>query len=158
MTPMNADTSGDRLSRLAGAVRESTLKRLRLVGPGLEMWRPTSGAMSPAELARHLLDCDRWLFDVLNGIVADPIVGPPAPASSFSRTDYIELLKNLESSGVERQRSLAALSEARLAERWHDRRFGPETPLWWTITRGNLDHEAHHRGQLAVYLRLMRHG
>jgi len=33
-----------------------------------------------------------------------------------------------------------------------DERFG-ETTLWWIVVRGNLDHEIHHRGQIAAYLR-----
>jgi uncharacterized damage-inducible protein DinB len=36
-----------------------------------------------------------------------------------------------------------------------DDRFGGEVTLWWTIVRGNLEHEAHHRGQIAVYLRIV---
>jgi uncharacterized damage-inducible protein DinB len=152
---MDPESSGGRLSQLSSAVRESTLKRLRSVSPGFECWRPTSLSMSSAELAQHLLDSDRWLFGLLDGNAADPIVGPPVLASSFSRPDYDALLSNLETSGLERQRRLAGLSDARLAERWHDRRFGPQTALWWTIARGNLDHEIHHRGQLCVYLRLM---
>ena len=28
-------------------------------------------------------------------------------------------------------------------------------PFWWLILRANLDHEIHHRGALAVYLRVL---
>ena len=27
--------------------------------------------------------------------------------------------------------------------------------MWWIIVRGNLDHETHHRGQIAAYLRML---
>ena len=36
-----------------------------------------------------------------------------------------------------------------------DDRFGGDVSLWWVVVRGNLDHEAHHRGQLATLLRII---
>lgn len=152
---MSVESSGRMLARLSEAARESTLKRLRSVGPGLEIWRPTPGVMSCVDLARHLLDADRWLFGVLDGRTTSPVAGRPGLAPCPTRAEYEDLLAALEASGVERARRLAGLSAARLAARWHDPRFGPDTALWWTIARGNLDHEIHHRGQVSVYLRLI---
>ena len=37
-----------------------------------------------------------------------------------------------------------------------DPRFGESVSVWWIIVRGNLDHEIHHRGQIAAYLRALR--
>ena len=151
---MSTETSGVRLAQLSEAARESTLKWLRAVGLGLEAWRPTAETMSFVDLAQHLLDADRWLFGVLDGQPASPIVGLPGLAPISTRAEYDALLLALEVAGIERARRLAGLSDARLAECWCDARFGPGTSLWWTIARGNLDHEIHHRGQISVYLRM----
>jgi uncharacterized damage-inducible protein DinB len=37
----------------------------------------------------------------------------------------------------------------------YDDRFNDEVSIEWIILRGNLDHEIHHRGQIAVYLRML---
>jgi uncharacterized damage-inducible protein DinB len=36
-----------------------------------------------------------------------------------------------------------------------DDRFGCQVSVWWVIVRGNLEHEAQHRGQVASYLRIL---
>ena len=35
-----------------------------------------------------------------------------------------------------------------------DERFGGNVSVWWILLRGNLDHEIHTRGQIALYLTL----
>lgn len=50
------------LATFASAVRESSLKRLRAVPVGAENWRVDPEAMSFADTAQHLIDCDEWLF------------------------------------------------------------------------------------------------
>ena len=49
-------SEGRRLAEFSRAVRESTLKRLRLVPDGFENWRISPQAMSFADVAKHLID------------------------------------------------------------------------------------------------------
>lgn len=142
------------LAAFARAVRESSLKRLRLVPAGRENWRPAPEAMSFADLAHHLIDADEWLFRKLAERALEPMVGRAGEAGEATRDRYMEMLARLEQTGRQRADLIAGLSAEQLAEPIFDRRFGGEVTVWWVIVRGNLDHEVHHRGQIATYLRM----
>ncbi len=131
------------------------MKRLRRVPPGQENWRIAPGAMSVADLAQHLVDTDEWLFKKIEVKTLDPIVGYTGAVEITDRADYLALLDALIRTGAQRCALLESLTEDQLDEKIFDARFGGEVSLWWIIVRGNLDHEIHHRGQLAAYLRAM---
>ncbi len=153
-----APKESENLAAFSRAVRESSLKRLRLVPEGRETWRPTPEAMSFADLAQHLIDADEWLFRKLEERALEPMVGSVGEAGEVSRADYLGLLARLEETGRQREALIAGLSPDQFAEPIFDRRFGGEVTVWWVIVRGNLDHEIHHRGQIATYLRIARSG
>jgi len=46
------------------------------------------------------------------------------------------------------------LSDADLNSAIQESMESGDTTQWWAITRGLIDHEIHHRGQLQVLLRL----
>ena len=141
-----------RLAELSEAVRRSSLKRLRAVPAGREDWRIHPEAMSFADLAQHLIDADRWLFEKLEDPSLEPMFGRAGLVEDSTRGRYLELLRELQRTGEQRRELLAELSGAELSQRIFDRRFGGQVTVWWVVVRGNLDHEAHHRGQIAAYL------
>lgn len=149
------DAEDHNLAAWSRAVRESSLKRLRLVPAGRETWRPTAEAMSFADLAQHLIDADDWLFEKLEVRTLEPMVGRAGITGEPSRAEYLDLLARLERTGRQRSDLIEGLSPEQLVEPIFDRRFGGEVTVWWVIVRGNLDHEVHHRGQIAVYLRMV---
>ncbi len=149
-------SEGRRLAELSRAVRESSLKRLRRAPPGYETWRPSDGAMNLADLAHHLVDADQWLFQKLENPKLPKIVGRAGEARIQSRDEYEDLLDQLERTGEQRAELLEGLSEDDLGRHIPDDRFGGDVSVWWVIVRGNLDHETHHRGQIASYLRAIR--
>lgn len=110
--------------------------------------------MSFAEQAVHLVDCDHYLIDRLDGKAVAPVTGPPDLLVSVSRPEYESLMAALERTGRQRSVLLEGLGEDDLSRSVNDSRFGGEVSLWWLIVRGNLDHEIHHRGQIAAYLRV----
>jgi len=144
-----------RLSELSAAVRESTLKRLRLVPRERENWRPTEAALSFADVAQHLVDADEWLFRKLANPELTGIKARPGIATVADRALFQALLDRLSVLGEARCRVLAGLHENDLRALVPDDRFGGNVSVWWVIVRGNLDHEAHHRGQVATYLRIL---
>lgn len=148
-------SEGKRLAQLSRAVRDSTLKRLRVVPAGSENWRPSPGAMSFADLIQHLIDADRWLFEKLRRKDLRPMVGTVGCFDSVDRDRYQTLIEALKQEGVRREELLEGMTDADLSELVHDERFGNQVSVWWIIVRGNLDHEAHHRGQIATYLRII---
>jgi len=150
------EKENQRLSEFSNAIRESTLKRLKAVPEGKENWRPSSGAMSFADIAQHLIDTDNWLFKKLKLKNLDPIQGRAGSTEIANRNQYKALLIGLEETGKKRARILEGLRREELDEEIYDSRFDGKVTAWWIIVRGNLDHEIHHRGQLAVMLRILR--
>ena len=142
-----------RLALFSGAVRESTLKRLRLVPEEHENWRISSKAMSFADLAQHLIDADSWLFEKLRIKNLKPMAGRAHLVEIRDRNQYDVLLGELEQTGDHRNSMLDKITDEELSEMIHDDRFGGEVSAWWIIMRGCLDHEIHHRGQISAYLR-----
>jgi len=152
-------TESEQLAAFAAAVRDSTLKRLRRVPPGWESWRPAIGAMSSADIARHLLDADAWLARQLAEGGQSPLAGPtrpPAAGVGPAPEAYERLLHDLEVAGQRRCDLLRSFTPESLQGRIRDDRFGGEVSAWWVIVRGNLDHEIHHRGQIASGLTQIR--
>jgi len=150
---MTSNKDGQRLAELSEAVRESTLKRLRAVPEGMESWRPVPSAMSFADLAHHVAEADRWLFRKLESPELPPMRGEARACVVADRAQFLALVEELVDLGRRRSALLRGMDAAALDRRLPDDRFGGEVSVWWIVVRGNLDHEAHHRGQLATYLR-----
>ena len=142
-----------RLADFSGAVRESTLRRLRLVPQGYENWPISSKAMSFADLAQHLIDADNWLFKKLKLKDLESMVGHSNLVNITSRNQYNDLLGELERTGDRHGSMLDRITDEELSGMIYDDRFGGEVSAWWIIVRGCLDHEIHHRGQISAYLR-----
>ena len=151
---MQNETSN--LAAWSKAVRDSTFKRLRLVPAGKENWRPVSGAMSIAGIAQHILDSDLWLFEKLDNptLRAMNDIDPGYNVPNYE--EFLAILSNLRRTGEQRAALIQEMTASELARTMPDERFGSEVSVWWEIVRGNLDHETHHRGQLAAYLRITR--
>ncbi len=150
-------TEGQRLAEFADAIRESTMKRLEQVPAGFENWRPLEASLSIAEIAAHVADADRWLFRKLESPDLAPMTARVGEVENIDRGGFIAMLDRLRQSGQQRSDLMRGLTEDRLAEQTLDQRFAGKVTIWWLLVRGNLDHEIHHRGQLSVYLRLLKH-
>jgi uncharacterized damage-inducible protein DinB len=148
-------TEGQRLAEFSRAVRQSTLKRLLQVPHGKENWHPSSGGMTFADIAHHIAEADSWLFRKLEDPTLSKMTTKAGEATDVTPEEFRELVTKLRRSGEQRAELLSTLTDSVLDSPIFDDRFGDVT-VWWIIVRGNLDHEAHHRGQLAVYLRLIR--
>ena len=151
-----ATPEGKRLAQFARSVRESTLGRLQLVPVGMENWHPSPGALSFADIAQHLVDCDNWLFKKLDVKDLAPIKAEAGRVQIGSRKDFNAILDELKRVGKQRSELIANATESKLSETLFDERFDGEVSTWWVILRGNLDHEIHHRGQLTVYLGIIK--
>lgn len=143
-----------RLAEFSEAVRESTLKRLLLVPDGSENLRACDKSMSFADIAKHLIDADRWLSTKLENPEIEPLAGIDRPVEIEERSQYLQLLEELKETGRLRRDLIKNLTDERLDESIPDARFGGEVSLWWVIVRGSLDHEAHHRGQISTLLQI----
>ncbi|MBN2009176.1 DinB family protein [candidate division KSB1 bacterium] len=145
----------DRLVEFSKAVRESTLKRLRLVPEGLENWRPSMNAMSFADIAHHLIECDLWLLKKVVIKNLAPLRGQNQECIVTDRDQFNALINTLNETGANRNKLIQSYAKKNPDEIIYDQRFG-DVSVWWIIVRGNIDHEIHHRGQLATYLRIIQ--
>jgi uncharacterized damage-inducible protein DinB len=148
-------SEGQRLAEFSRSVRESTLKRLLQVPLGKENWSPLSGVMTFADIAHHIGEADRWLFQKLEDPTLSKMAGKAGEAPDVTPEVFQGLVAELRQFGEQRAKLLSTLTDSFLASPIFDDRFG-EVTVWWVIVRGNLDHETHHRGQLAVYLRIIQ--
>jgi uncharacterized damage-inducible protein DinB len=148
-------SEAQRLAEFSRAIRQSTLKRLLQVPRGKENWHPSSGGMTFADIAHHIAVADSWLLRKLKDPTLSKMAGKAGEAASVTPGEFQELVATLRQSGEQRAALLSTLSDSVLDSPIFDDRFGDVT-VWWVILRGNLDHEAHHRGQLAVYLRIIQ--
>jgi len=143
------------LTSLSKAIRESTLKRLKSVPACFENWRPNSGSMSFADVAAHLIECDLWLIEKYKKHSIKHLTGKSNNVKIKNKDEYKKLLSDLSESGKTKVKFLNTLSNDDLKKSIFDDRFGKKVSFWWIIVRGNFDHEIHHRGELAVYLKLI---
>ena len=144
-----------RLAKFSKAVRDSTQKRLNTVPPGFENWKISRNAMSFSDVALHLIECDKWLFQKMKHDDLQPITGKAGSIIVKDRFEYQSLLNELELMGQNRYRLINDLKEDEYNRIIFDSRFDGNVTVWWIIVRGNLDHEIHHRGQLVAYHRVL---
>ena len=153
---MNTDILYNELVELSDVIRNSTIKRLKLVPPGKENWRISPNAMSFADSALHLIDSDNWMIKKINQKVLAPIDGIAGSVQIANDDEYKKLIEDLILSGVRRTDFIRSLNRENFEELIYDERFGKEVTVWWIIVRGNLDHEIHHRGIIAAGLRILK--
>jgi len=153
---LTLNMSNQELIRFSNAVRESTLKRLKQVPPGFENWKIVTDSLSIAEIAKHILDSDNWLFEKFDN-EALPSITPELNSFFIAdRNEFNLLLDELSDSGKKRAELIASMKAQDFNYVIFDDRFDGKVTKWWIIVRGNIDHEIHHRGQIALYLKVLQ--
>ena len=138
------------------AVRGSTIKRLEMVPEGYENWKVSPGALSFAEITKHLIDLDDWLVEKIKNPEIRSIETESAVIKNCDRREFKMLLKNLGEILERKIQFINTLNDEKLKAKIFDDRFDSEVSIAWIILRGNIDHEIHHRGQIAAYLRVLK--
>jgi uncharacterized damage-inducible protein DinB len=144
------------LTEFCKSVRNSTIKRLEIVPEGYENWKVSSGALSFAEIAKHIIDLDNWLFEKIKNPNTKSIETDTAIIKYCNREKYKGLINSLKEILEKKIDLINTLSEDKLKVKMYDDAYNSEASLAWLILRRNIDHEIHHRGQLAAYLRVLK--
>jgi len=120
-------------------------------------WKPHPKSMSMGELASHIAELSDW---VEGSIVADEFDMHP-PGGEMMKTPVFttnaDLLKAYDANVAKAKAALAGTDDAKLLEIWKLKKGGEsimEMPREVVIRYWVLNHMAHHRGQMSVYLRL----
>jgi len=144
------------LTEFCRSVRGSTIKRLELVPEGYENWKISSGSLSFAEIAKHIIDLDYWLLEKIKNPDIKSIETETAVIKPRNKKEFKILINNLKEVLDKKIEILNTLGESKLNETMYDDAYDSEVSLAWLILRRNIDHEIHHRGQIASYLRVLK--
>ena len=129
---------------------------MKVVPESYENWKISPGALSFAEVAKHIIDLDYWLFEKIRNPELKSIETETAIIKNCDRERYIKLIGELEELLERKMELINTFNEEKLKDKMFDDRFNSEVSIEWIILRGNLDHEIHHRGQIAAYLRVLK--
>ncbi|MGD0769747.1 MAG: DinB family protein [Tepidisphaeraceae bacterium] len=141
------------LSAFSSEVRESSVKRFRLVRPEHRLWRQRQDLLSFVDVLKHLVDADHWLFDVLDGMSASS--GVTISSGEADAQAWDTLLREFIQLGTERCRRIDEFTKSDFSQRQFDLGKRGLVSLSNLILRFNIDHEIHHRGALQLSLRLL---
>ena len=144
------------LTEFCRSVRDSTIKRLELVPEGYENWKVSPGALSFAETAKHIIDLDYWLLKKIKNPNTKSIETETAIIKNCNKEEYRKLIKDLKEILGKKIDLIKTLDADKLKEKLYDDSYNSEVSLVWLILRRNIDHEIHHRGQIATYLRVLK--
>ena len=145
---------------LAELDREVARSRLALeqVPEGKYDWKPHDKSMIFGYLADMVAMIPSWIVMQITQNELD--VAPADGAGAMKRTKKetsAELLKALDESAAATHAALEKTSDEHLMTNWRLLARGQvvmEAPRWVMI-QDTINHWAHHRGQMTVYLRLM---
>ncbi len=143
------------LTEFCKSVRSSTIKRLEIVPEGYENWKISPRALSFAEIAKHIIDLDNWLFEKIRNPNTISIETETAIIKYCTGKEYKELIIGLKEILEKKINLINTLDEDKLKVKMYDDAYNCEVSLVWLILRRNIDHEIHHRGQIATYLRVL---
>jgi uncharacterized damage-inducible protein DinB len=132
-------------------------RALQEVPPDKYDWKPHEKSMIFGYLVNMVATMPTW---VAMGITKDELDVAPASGSSMSREKLetsAALVQALDKSAAEARTALEGTNDEFLMTPWKLLARGQvvmETPRWVMI-QDTLNHWAHHRGQMTVYLRLL---
>jgi uncharacterized damage-inducible protein DinB len=130
-----------------GKVHDRTVRVVRCIPPDKVDWSFRDGKFTLGDLARHIATANRYIF-------AETVQGNPGRYSGCGRElapSHDEILSPMEAL---HQESLGIIS------RVTDLNAKCRTPngvgiAIWKWLRAMVEHEAHHRGQIYIYLALL---
>jgi len=143
------------LQQFSIAVRESTIKRLIKVPEGFANWKVSKGSLSFAQIAQHLIDLDNWMIEKIKNPLLNSIETQNVENLICSPKEFTKLIFKLKDLLEVKLKFLGTLTEENLEAKIYDDTYNEEFTIAWLILRRNLDHEIHHRGQIATYLRIL---
>ena len=142
---------------LAEFDRETALTRRMLERTPADRfdWRPHEKSMTLGRLVTHLAELVGWGASVLTSEGAD-LTG--SSRSDRAETSLAAVLARFDESVASARRGIADRTDGELLAPWTLKRDGQEVftaPRIMAARAVLLQHSAHHRGQLSVYLRLL---
>ena len=130
-------------------IRGRTRRLLRCIPPDRIDWTYREGQWTLGDLVRHLAALERWMF-------AENVQGRTSLYDGCGpelADGYDDAIAYWERLGEETEEILAGLDDARLVEKCTTP-SGADITVWKWL-RAMVEHHAHHRGQIYLYLALL---
>jgi uncharacterized damage-inducible protein DinB len=144
------------LSEFAREVDRSR-RALEQVPAGKHDWKPHEKSMIFGYLAGMVAGIPSWIAMIINQDELDiaPKSGPQQPRPALNTS--AEYIQALEKASEGARAALRGTNEAHLMTPWRLLAGGEvvSTTARYEMIRDTINHWAHHRGQMTVYLRLM---
>lgn len=134
-----------------------TRKALERVPEGQNDWRPHPKSMPLGYLASLVATMPEWIDYMINRDELDFAPVGENPARPKDWKSRAELLTKLDEAVAKATSALTSTTDEHLLTPWKLKAGGhviSADPRYINIRHGVLNHWAHHRGQLTVYLRL----
>lgn len=144
---------------LAELEREAvgTRKALERVPEGQQGFKPHEKSMPLGYLATLVATMPEWIDFMVNRDELDFAPAGENPNKPKPWATRAELLAHFDEALAKGKAALQATTDAHLMTNWKLKAHGhliSDEPRYINIRHGMLNHWAHHRGQLTVYLRL----
>jgi uncharacterized damage-inducible protein DinB len=136
---------------------ERSRRALEQVPAGQYDWKPHDKSMMFGYLADMVATIPSWIAAVVSQDSLDIAPTDGSRMKPQKKTTSAELLAALDDSATKARAALGATTDAHLATSWQLKARGQvvqEAPRHEFIADA-LNHWAHHRGQMTVYLRLL---
>jgi uncharacterized damage-inducible protein DinB len=130
-------------------------RALEMAPAGKRDWKPHDKSMAFGYLADMVATLPTWFTMIIQQDELD--VAPKERPARPQHNTSAEYIAALESAASDAKKALAGTSEAHLETHWKLLAAGKvvsDTPRH-EMLRDTMNHWAHHRGQMTVYLRLM---
>ena len=99
---------------------------------------------------------DDWTIHKINDPTINSILPEKGSLDNCSEQHFKELIHELDKSLERKIKFIKSIDGEKMQAKIYDDRFNGEVSIEWIFLRGNLDHGIHHRGQIAVYLRMLK--
>lgn len=133
-----------------------TRRALESVPTGRDDWKPHAKSMPLARLAGLVASMPSWVTLIINQDELE--LNPPAGAGQYQQPSTDTLVEVMDKHVVDARSSLTQTSDDfLLTTKWRLLFSGKVVmeELRHIVLRDTINHLAHHRGQLTVYLRLL---
>jgi uncharacterized damage-inducible protein DinB len=132
-----------------GQVRERTMRVIRCIPRDQMEWTCRKGEFTLGDLVRHIAVTERYVF-------AECVAGRKSSYSGCGRDlaeGYDAVIALMERLHAESLEIFGKLSDSGLQKKVNTPQGVPITT--WKLLRAMIEHEAHHRGQIYVYLGIL---
>ena len=146
----------DILAELKEEIRGRTRTMLEKIPPDRLDWSPVEGALTLGQLLRHIWKSEQGICKLARGNweYLEKRLPEGLLAALGDVEDLESELKNMEEAHREAVNLIRSLSEEELNKEYFHEKFNIRRTTRQNISM-LIEHEAHHRGQIALYLRIL---